>query len=147
MKYSPELVKVFCDNLKLGMSRTDSCALVDISKETLSSWMGTNLEEKKRKGRHPGAPFRPEFRIAVIKAELECKKRCIGIIQKAAITTWTAAAWWLERKHRDEFALRQEITGKDGEAIATKSECTISDGTLKALGEAIVRAKIGLIKG
>ena len=58
-----------------------------------------------------------EFCEAIKKAETECKARNINVVQKAAITTWQAGAWWLERKHRDEFALRQEITGKEGEDI------------------------------
>ncbi len=33
--------------------------------------------------------------------------------------TWTAAAWWLERRHRDEFALptRLEHSGPDSKPI------------------------------
>jgi hypothetical protein len=47
---------------------------------------------------------------------MRCKERNIKIIQRAGIKSWTAAAWWLERKHPDEFAQRGkfEHTGKDG---------------------------------
>lgn len=29
------------------------------------------------------------------------------------------AKWWLERKKKDEFSLRQEMTGKDGKELPT----------------------------
>jgi len=94
-KYEPDIVKEINDNLELGMTRTDTCDLVGICYETFMTW------QKKH----------PEFLATIKKSEQKCKKRCIGIIQKAAVTTWQAAAWWLERKHRNEYALRQEIGG------------------------------------
>jgi hypothetical protein len=30
------------------------------------------------------------------------------------------AKWWLERRRRDKFAQRQEITGAEGEAVTVK---------------------------
>ncbi len=31
-----------------------------------------------------------------------------------------SAKWWLERKNKAEFSTRQEVTGKDGEALVPK---------------------------
>lgn len=96
MKYHKPLVKDILDNLKLGMTRTDTCELLGISYETFSNWCKS----------------KPEFFSAVKNAEMECKKRNVGIVQKASIETWQAAAWWLERKFREEFALRQVLDVK-----------------------------------
>jgi len=97
MKYNEDIIKEICDNLKIGINRTDTCDLVGISYETFTVWMQ-----------------KPEFSERVKKAEIECKKRNISIIQKAAINTWQAAAWWLERKYSEEFALKNltEHSGK-----------------------------------
>lgn len=98
MKYGPEKTAEIAGLLKNGNNRTDSCLLADISYETFTVWM-----EK------------PEFSEAIKKAEATCKARNIQIIQKAAITTWQAAAWWLERKYWQEFAQRhEEIGDKEG---------------------------------
>ena len=43
------------------------------------------------------------------------------------------ARWWLERKSKDEFSVRNEVTGEDGGAIKTQSlvlEVNISDEEL-----------------
>lgn len=98
MKYTKEIINQICDELRLGQTREDACAYVGIHKDTFYDWL-------KKKS---------EFSDAVLKAETECKRRCIGIIQKASITTWQAAAWWLERKYKNEFSLRSELTGSDG---------------------------------
>lgn len=44
-----------------------------------------------------------EFREQVEKAEGQFVARNVALIQKAAIETWTAAAWLLERRYPDEF--------------------------------------------
>jgi hypothetical protein len=100
MKYSQEITEQICQHLSQGLGRVDTTDMVGISYETFTQWMK-----------------KPEFAEAIKRAEAKCKQRNIALIQKAAITTWQAAAWWLERKHRDEFALRTEHTGRNGEAL------------------------------
>ena len=57
-----------------------------------------------------------EFCERIKKAELENKQRSMVIIQQAATKSWQAAAWWLERKYRDEYGQHviQEHQGKLG---------------------------------
>lgn len=105
MKYSPEMTHEIATFLQNGNGRVDTCALVGISYETFSRWM---KEE--------------EFSEAIKKAESICKARNIAIIQKAALTTWTAAAWWLERKHPDEFGLRNRETQEEKEIPVRMAE-------------------------
>ena len=59
----------------------------------------------------------PEFAEAVKSAEAEAVQMHVARVTKAAEKQWQASAWMLERRFRDDFALRQEITGKDGEPI------------------------------
>lgn len=103
MKYSKEITDEICSYLSAGNTQRDSAALAGISEETYYTWQETHFE----------------FSEAVKKAEYRCKARNIAIIQKAAEKTWQAAAWYLERRYHDEFALKNfsEITGKNGEAI------------------------------
>lgn len=92
MKYCKEITNEICEQLKGGMTRTDTCEFIGIAYETFCQWMK-----------------KPEFSEAIKKAEQKCKGRNIGIIQKAALTTWQAAAWWLERKHKDEYSSKQNL--------------------------------------
>lgn len=105
MKYSKDLTEEICKYLQGGNNRTDTCDLVGISFESFNQWMN---DERK-----------PEFSESIKLAEAKCKGRCIALVQKAALTSWQAAAWWLERKHQNEFAIKYKLEhgGKDGGPI------------------------------
>jgi len=105
MKYGKDITKEIAAYLENGVNRTDAVVLSGISYETFTVWMKTH----------------PEFSEAIKKAETKCKHRNISIIQKAARKTWQAAAWYLERKYHEEFALKQrhELTGRDGGPIVS----------------------------
>lgn len=50
-----------------------------------------------------------KFAQTIKKAEAEAEKKYLETIKKASINTWQAAAWYLERKHRQKWATRTEI--------------------------------------
>lgn len=52
-------------------------------------------------------PFR-EFSNAVKKAEGDGVVGCLASVRKAGQQQWQAAAWWLERKFPESFALRRD---------------------------------------
>jgi hypothetical protein len=49
----------------------------------------------------------PSFATAVEKAEGEAVNYYASKIRAAALKQWTAAAWWLERRHPNDWALRK----------------------------------------
>lgn len=112
MKYGKDKTKEICDFIKGGLGRVDACNLASISYETFSRWM----EEK------------DEFSEAIKTAESGFKRFNLAIIQKASLRHWPAAAWLLERKFQDEFAMKQKLehTGKPGAPVeivaATRSK-------------------------
>lgn len=83
--------KVF-SALREGMNRTDACIIAGVGKKWFYEQLKTN----------------EDFANKVDCAETVCKNYHVKIIQEAAKKNWTAAAWWLERKHPEEFALRQK---------------------------------------
>lgn len=93
MKYSKARITEICQYIEQGSNYEDAAALAGIGESTFYDW-------KKEK---------PEFVEALKKAELKCKQRNIQVIQKAGKKNWTAAAWWLERKYPEQFAVRQKI--------------------------------------
>ena len=76
---------------------------------------------------------RPNYQARYQKAEKERadfrRERMEHVIQLAATTNWTAAAWWLERTNPDRYALRR-VDRDDGA------------GEEKLIGEAIPESKI-----
>lgn len=78
--------------LRSGNTRTAASAAVGVDRHTLARWIAED------------APFR----AAVEKAEAEAEKKMLGVIETAAYGgTWQAAAWWLERRRRDDYAVKQ----------------------------------------
>lgn len=122
MKYSPQLTEEIAKAVREGSTQRDAAILGCISEQTFYQWM----------------KHKPDFAEALEKAELECKNRNIKIIQKAAITTWQAAAWWLERRYYKEFALRNEW--KIGDGVVFPFTIIRPDGKVKNVSENIGKA-------
>ena len=100
-KYTPPTVEKILEALRGGNTRRASCAAGGIDQTTFANW----LKEYS------------DFSYAVEKAEGEAELRNLAVIQDATKTTWQAAAWWLERKHKAEWSSRVEQTGSDGSPV------------------------------
>ena len=113
-KLTPEVQEAICSALSDGNTRKDSAAVAGTTYKSFGVWM--------RKGRAEPDGEYGAFRAAVKKAEAEAVTRNVGIIKTAAETTWTAAAWWLERRRPADFGKRErhEHTGPGGAEIVVK---------------------------
>ena len=100
-KYTQKNVDRILDALRGGNTRRASCAAGNISADTFANWLKDYSV----------------FSDAVEKAEGEAELRNLAVIQDATKTTWQAAAWWLERKHKAEWSSRVEQTGADGSPV------------------------------
>ena len=83
-----------------------ACARAGISQDTFGRW------------RKQSADFAEEVK----KAEAEAIARNVTVIQKAAGTSWQAAAWWLERRHPNDFARTERLQhgGPEGKEITLR---------------------------
>jgi len=100
-KYTVQNVNRILDALRGGNTRRASCAAGNISQDTFANWLRDHSA----------------FSDAVQKAEGEAELRNLQVIQDATRTTWQAAAWWLERKHKADWSSRVEQTGADGSPV------------------------------
>ena len=122
-KRSPERETAILNSLRVGNTRRAALAAAEISIQTFYNW----LEDL-------------TFLDAVQKAEAEAEQRFLSQVARAALAgTWQAAAWWLERRHPEDYALRSkvEMTGKDGGPIEHHDVSSIPDHEREALAEAI----------
>lgn len=118
---TPERQDKICLALAAGNTRADAAILASVTPRTFRNWMSRGCKSTRGKFRN--------FREAVQKAEAECAARQVAIVLQAArgdasrgiAPTWTAAAWWLERKRPDDFGRkdrsRVEVTGRKGRPI------------------------------
>jgi len=84
-------------------------ACAGIHRDTFYAWLERGQKAKT-------GPY-SDFSDAIQKAQADAETRNVALIAKAAKDgTWTAAAWWLERKYPERWGRkeRHEVTGKDG---------------------------------
>jgi sensor c-di-GMP phosphodiesterase-like protein len=75
-----------------GLSQKDAAILAGIDESTLYIWKKDDQS----------------FSSQIEQKEIEYKQRHIENIKKASDKNWQASAWWLERKHKKEFAQKIE---------------------------------------
>ena len=127
-------VEAVLNALRAGNTRNAAAAYAEIGRTTFYRW----LEDD------------GTFRDAVEKAEADAEVRFASQVAKAATNgTWQAAAWWLERRRPQSFALQSkvEMSGPDGGPIQTRELAAgFSDHEKTALAhvlrEAIAAAEV-----
>ena len=104
---SPAVVKAQQEGLLKAVAEGNtyevSCRVMKISHNTFQSWRETD----------------PTFQAKVEQAQAKAISGNLAVIQQAAQSGkhWQAAAWWLERKYPQDWALRQVIA-VEGNLIA-----------------------------
>lgn len=81
-----------------GLPRDTAAKLGAIAPTTLYQWLARG-----RDGEEPYA----QFLQRVKRAEAEAEDEMVARVRDAAATTWQAAAWWLERRRPQRWALRK----------------------------------------
>jgi hypothetical protein len=109
-KLTPESQATITSSIADGLPFRVACQRAGISMVTFESW--------RRRGERDRQGIFFDFRIAVKKAEADAIARNVGIIQQAATDgTWTASAWWLERRYPEEWGRREHVTVVNRDAL------------------------------
>lgn len=107
-KYDDEVAKKICSYLRQGNTRKAACAASGISDQTFANWQKRYLD----------------FLERVKKAEAEAETAHVENIAHAARTYWQASAWWLERRHREDWGRRDQLDvnlRRDAERLAAEN--------------------------
>lgn len=92
-KLTDERVERILEAIRAGNYIETAARIAGIAPSTLHQW------------RHDF----PDFAEAVEKARAEAEGRNVAIVQRAAMSTWQAAAWWLERSFPARFGRRDRM--------------------------------------
>lgn len=126
MEITEEKRERVVDAISAGNYMETAAAYAGIAKDTLYAWLKRGARERARVEKNPRFSVRKEerpfveFSDAVKKALAESEMQDVTTISTAAaLGTWQAAAWRLERKFPDRWGNRARIehTGRDGNAI------------------------------
>lgn len=93
-KYTPAIAKAICDSVESGTPKKYAAQAAGISESTLYAWCAGD----------------PEFSELVKRAEGIAVEANIKVIKTATPKNWTAAAWWLERRHPRDFGRKDNLT-------------------------------------
>jgi len=104
-KMSKETITKLEEVFALGGSDSEACFYANISKQTLYNYQKENPEFVDRKEALKEKPIL-KARQTVVKALDDPKD----------------AQWFLERKRKEEFSLRQEVTGPEGEKLLSSKQ-------------------------
>lgn len=85
--------KAVLEALRQGHTRRAACRLVGISYQSLYNWLCDDLT----------------LLDAVEKAEAEAERYYLDVIREAAKENWQAAAWYLERRRRDDYGRNETL--------------------------------------
>jgi transposase len=111
-KLDPAVQRVIVESVAAGVPRKYAAQRAGIDESTLRLWCS-----KGRKG-GKGQAIYVALLAALKKAEADAVARNVAIVQKAANTTWQAAAWWLERRYHAEFGRKGMMTNATKEKSA-----------------------------
>lgn len=110
-KMSDTRVNAILGALEHGCTRRAAAGAGGITSATLYRW----LEDE-------------AFREAVEKAEQKAEATFTAIVAEASVTSWQAAAWWLERRKWQDYGRHDRVdvdVRKEAERLATE----LGDGT------------------
>lgn len=111
--------------LGMGAFREVACRLAGIHPSTLCRWMQREDE-----------PY-VSFARQVEETEASVEVRASAVLLDGASADPILAMKWLERRHKDRWAARTEVTGKEGGALQVQQSAvdlsTLSDAQLERL--------------
>jgi transposase-like protein len=115
-------VKLLIQALQGGNYVDVACQYAGLAPSTVYRWVerGRNERDRLEAGQPPTPSETPYVELceSVERARAQAVVANVTVIQQAARAgTWQAAAWWLERKHKQDWSSRVEQTGADGTPV------------------------------
>lgn len=121
---TPEVEEIILTAIRAGASNEIAAAHAGITRQTINSWKrtGRSAAEKKLSERSDFEKrclaFLSRIEKSSADAVLQFQARLTQIAQsKDEAVALRAVTWWLERRAKDDYAMRQELTGPDGGPI------------------------------
>ncbi len=128
MKFTPAVQRKLVTLLRSGMPRLTACRLAGVGRTQFYHHLKTDRT----------------FRTAIKKAECSVERRWIGLIERAARDPkhWTGAAWLLERRWPEKYALRlTRMLEREREAMLAELRKSLAPEQFVEVARALVVAQ------
>jgi hypothetical protein len=107
---TPELLSKLKEGFLMGFSDEEACSYAQIGKSTLYNYQQANPEFVEEKEEWKNNPI------------LKAKTTIFNDLEDVE-----TSKWYLERKAKREFSLRQELTGENGEPLVVSVPSVLLD--------------------
>lgn len=105
-----KIIEVLKEYFKLGYSVTRACEIAGIPQSTVATWIAEDEELRLKI-----TAWQNEPNIVARRNWIEALEK--GKPTKFGDDKYTPAKDWLERREKDDFSTRGELTGKDGQEL------------------------------
>lgn len=107
-RLTPKVWEAITLSLKCGASITAAAAAAGVPGDTVREWIARGEGRDKR----AATPQLREFAAAVRDAQGVAEDHAVKVVRKAMEKSWQAAAWFLERVHKDRYgqSIKQDVT-------------------------------------
>lgn len=132
-KMTDEIRAAILTSLEAGAPMWMAAEAAGVSANTVNEWVrrGTGEDDRTPSSRYVS------FAQEVAKMQAAAGLKAVAVVRGAMDKSWQAAAWFLERRFPDEFALktRTELTGKNGQPLIPSDAdfSKMSDEELQAI--------------
>lgn len=143
-KLNMTMINKLSESIAKGVPNKYACVLASITERSFYSY----IEQAEALFDEKGGLIKPESELkasekilihlfhSIKRSKAEAVSRNVAMIQAAAINSWQAAAWWLERQDYEEFG-RKEKGDKENPFVVA-----FSDETRKRLADIFNEAAI-----
>jgi hypothetical protein len=139
MRLDPHVRDKMRTALIAGNTYESASISAGISYSTFNRWMKQGRDAKE-------GTLAREFYDLVRSASNTAEARNVMCIQKAAKTTWQAAAWWLERRRAEAYGRRDVVNVSENHSFEDNAqEGSMSDDEKRATLKAMLRIKPDLL--
>lgn len=105
LELTPEVAKIICKNISMGLTFGDACLCAHISRRSFENW--------REKGKDESSGIYHDLVLMVEEAEAGFKRthiqRIVSQSKKKCPGLWVCSAWLLERKFPQEFAMKSHV--------------------------------------
>lgn len=119
--------------VETGLTRTLCAKSAGIARETFYLWVNSGKKDISE-GKNTK---RAQLVLGIRKAEADKAEKLLNIIEQAAMSDvkhWTAAAWLLERRYKEEYSKREEINQHHSGSVGSTSAAEIDDRIKQLMG-------------
>lgn len=122
-EFIPETRKRIIEAIANGCTREAAAGCAGISRACLGKWI------KRGRDANAGDEAFVAFVAAIKEAEWKAVEEAVKAIRKAGKKTWTAFAWWLERKYPGDWSLDRELAAELKKFLREKKNATRAKST------------------